>query len=256
MTDGVNHVQDGTYRFPHQKDARKDARKDVTPGRGQGLIFAALDEILLQPEAAPVVLPAIRQVIAAGIPLVWVTHKTLAEVMDFTAGVGQVMPCIVECGSALYWPATEGGLGLPIDPERVGDYWVMAYGGPYVQARAGLRVLANELHHSLLGYGDMTIDRLQKFTGCSAEATQRAKAREFSETFITPKAVTVEALTDAAEGLGFSIQYGERLSHLLSGGVSVAAAMERVRSLYAASDQQVPSAGLGRWPQDKSLLLA
>ena len=220
----------------------------------QPIIFAALEDWCWDPE--PPGLPAIRQV-AALTPLVWVTQRSGAEVIDFNTTVGKPLPFIAEGGSVLYLPQSSESF-MPADgdePEAMGDYWAIALAGPYVQARAGLRVLANELHHSLLGYGDMTIDRLQKFTGLSTAATQRAKARESSEPFLTPKAVTADALTAAAEDLGFSVIYGERVSYLLAEGVSLAGAiaqlLDRCQLDLGASSA---TAGLGRWPTDQSLL--
>ena len=222
------------------------------------IAFLALDD-LLQPEMQAAVLPVIRQV-AAHRTVMWVTQRSGAEVMAYNTAVGCAVPFIAEGGSVLYLPqGSEQFKLLPDDDADLSDgYWVVALAGAYVQARAGLRVLANELHHSLLGYGDMTIDRLQKFTGLSSEAAQRAKARESSEPFITPKAVEKNVLTKAAATLGFSVVYRERVSYLLAEGVSVSAAIAQARSRYPSGDDGQSQAilGIGRWPEDQSWLSA
>ena len=234
----------------------------------QPLLFAALDDGLQVPQ--PPALAAIRRVVAAQHPLVWVTQRSGAEIMAFNAAIEQPLPFIAEGGSVLYWPQrsatfispTGGELPDGTEADPVGDYWCVPLAGPYVQARAGLRVLANELHHSLLGYGDMTIERLQRSAGLSTTAAQQAKARESSEVFLTPKAVTAEALMAAAEDLGFSVVYGEKVSYLLAEGVSLAGAIAQllsychVESASESAGDPPKTMGIGRWPRDKALLAA
>ncbi|MEL6136437.1 MAG: haloacid dehalogenase [Cyanobacteria bacterium J06628_6] len=220
------------------------------------VFLTSLDDTLLTPTGRTAVKPAVAQLIAQQIPLILVTSKTQAEVAEWSADLGLVQPFIVENGSALYIPADAPFAEPP--GEREGDHYVVTYGGPYVQARAGLRVLANELHHSLLGYGDMTIERLQRFTGLSAQAAQRAKARAFSESFFTPKTVTADALEQAAESIGFRVVRGDRVSYLLSATVNCQTAIAQLLSLYQARSPQSPlvTVGLGSQPEDLEMLTA
>jgi len=224
----------------------------------QPVIFAALNDDLLFSTPPKPVLTALEQVTVGGAPFVWVTQRCGAEVMSFNTALGQPLPFIAEGGSVLYLPQ-QSLVWAPFDrdeAEAVGDYWAISLAGPYVQFRAGLRVLANELHHSLLGYGDITIERLQKMMGLSADAAQRAKARESSEPFLTPKAVTPAALSAAAEDLGFRVVCGERISYLLAEDVTLARAIARLLDCFQpGSAAEMPvTAGLGAWPRDQSLL--
>ncbi|MEO0869993.1 MAG: HAD hydrolase family protein, partial [Cyanobacteria bacterium J06642_11] len=153
----------------------------------QLIIFTDLDGTLLNGEtydyAATV--PVIQQLKALKIPVIPVTSKTRAEVATLRRDVGLTEPFITENGSGIFVEVNHNPFKAP-PGELEGDYYVVELGCPYVQARAALRVIANELQHSLLGFGDMTIQRLQKYTGLSAQDAQEAKAREFSEPFITP----------------------------------------------------------------------
>jgi len=72
--------------------------------------------------------------------------------------------------------------------------------------------------------------------GISEDAAHRAKAREFSEPFMTPKAVAPEVLVQAAEEIGFGIvlQSPEenRFSQLTGAGASVTEAVKQVITAY------------------------
>lgn len=224
----------------------------------QLIIFTDLDGTLLNGEtydyAATV--PIIQQLKALKIPVVPVTSKTRAEVATLRHDVGLTDPFVTENGSGIFVEVNHNPFAQP-PGEQDDSYYVVELGCPYVQARAGLRVIANELHHSLLGFGDMTINRLQKYTGLSAKDAQEAKAREFSEPFITPKAVTAEQLVEAVEAVGFKVVVGDRFSHLIGPDAGKGNAVKRLVELYQgllAADETIVTIGLGNSPNDLDML--
>ena len=199
----------------------------------QLIIFTDLDGTLLNSETYDyaVTVPIIQQLKDLKIPVVPVTSKTRAEVATLRQEVGLTDPFVTENGSGIFIEVNHNPFGKPLG-EQEGEFYVVALGCPYVQARAGLRVIANELRHSLLGFGDMTIKRLEKYTGLSAKDAQEAKAREFSEPFITPKAVTSEQMVEAVESLGFKVVVGDRFSHLIGPEAGKGNAVNQLVSLY------------------------
>lgn len=224
----------------------------------QLIIFTDLDGTLLNGEtydyAATV--PIIQQLKSLKIPVVPVTSKTRAEVSTLRQEVGLTDPFVTENGSGIFVEVNHNPFKEP-PGEQEDDYYVVDLGCPYVQARAGLRVIANELRHSLLGFGDMTIERLQKYTGLSAKDAQEAKAREFSEPFITPKAVTSEQIVEAVETIGFKVVVGDRFSHLIGPDAGKGNAVKRLVALYQSilpSDENIVTIGLGNSPNDLDML--
>ena len=147
-------------------------------------------------------------------------------------------PFIVESGSAIFTPVEHSPFEQPLG-DRDGDYFVEQLGCPYVQARAGLRVVANMISHPLKGFGDFTIPQLQRLAGLSEEAAHRAKAREFSELFMTPKAIEPSVLKQAAEEMGFGVIWRRaeesRFSELIGTGAGLTAAVAAVLSSYLSS---------------------
>ncbi len=224
----------------------------------QLIIFTDLDGTLLNGEtyeyAATV--PIIKQLKALQIPVIPVTSKTRAEVTTLRQDVGLTDPFITENGSGIFVEVNHNPFGKPLG-EQEDNYYVVELGCPYVQARAALRVIANELRHSLLGFGDMTIQRLQKYTGLSAQDAQEAKAREFSEPFITPKAVTAEQIVEAVESMGFNVVVGDRFSHLIGPDAGKGKAVKRLVELYQAvwpPEETIVTIGLGNSPNDLDML--
>lgn len=223
----------------------------------QIILFTDLDGILLNNEADNDITtrPLIQKLKALKIPIIPVTSKTRAEVVPLRQDMGLSDPFITENGGGIFIPKD-----APFDNppgELDGDYYVVALGCPYVQARAGLRVIANNLQHSLLGFGDLTIERLQKRTGLTATEAQQTKAREFSEPFITPKAVPAEQLTTAAEEMGFRVVVEDRFSHLLGPNASKATAIKQLVDLYQTllpAGENITTLGLGNSPTDLEML--
>ncbi len=184
--------------------------------------------------------PAIAQLQTLAIPVVVFTNRDRAELEPVRQQLGIVDPFIVESGSAVFTPIDHNPFSFNLGEEDLGeeedDYFVLTLGCPYVQARAGLRVLANMVSHPLKGFGDFTVQQLQRLTGLSETAAHQAKAREFSEPFMTPKAVDPAVLQQTAEEIGFEMVLRSpeenRFSELIGAGAGLDAAVQAVITAY------------------------
>ncbi len=178
---------------------------------------------------------AIANLNAKGIPIIAFTSCSRAEIEPIRAQLNWNDPFITESGSGIFTPVNHNPFEPPLG-ERDGDYFVQDLGCPYVQARAGLRVLANMISHPLKGFGDFTVPKLERFLDISEEAAHRAKDREFSEPFMTPKAVEAEALVKAAKEIGFKVVLRSaaesRFSELVGPGAGLGAAVRQVVAAY------------------------
>jgi mannosyl-3-phosphoglycerate phosphatase len=194
------------------------------PPMTSALIFLALD---LPQLANPAIQGAIATLQTQTTTVIIVTDQARAEIEPLYPH----LPLITENGGGIFIPMTH----CPFNPppgEPDGNYHVLELGCPYVQARAGLRVLANALHYSLLGYGDLTVERFQKMMQIDAKTAQQAKAREFSEAFDNPKAVAPEALQAAAAEIGFQVALRDQWSYLTSDQTSESQAIAQTIALY------------------------
>jgi mannosyl-3-phosphoglycerate phosphatase len=223
------------------------------------LVFTDLDGTLLNAETYDyqAALPTLAQLAQRQIPVIPVTSKTRQEVEQLRQAVGLKDPFVVENGSAIYMPRSHPPFPLP-EGEDEGDWRVLALGCNYVTARAGLKAIAQSLGRPLKGFGDWSVDQIVQLTGLSPEAAKQAKAREFSEPFMTPKNIALEALEQAVADLGFRVVLGDRFSHLIGAAAGKGEAVRQLVSLYQSLSPAEPvvTLGLGNSPNDLPMLEA
>lgn len=178
---------------------------------------------------------AIAQLQSQGTAVIVFTDCDRAELEPIRAQLGMASPFITESGSAIFTPVSHNPFE-PVLGEKDGDYHVEVLGCPYVQARAGLRVIANSISHPLKGFGDFTVDQLKRMAKVSEASAHRAKSREFSEPFMTPKAVETEILRAAAEEMGFGVvlrsEAEGRFSELIGAEAGLGKAAAQVVEAY------------------------
>lgn len=178
---------------------------------------------------------AIARLAEKGMPVILFGDGARAEVEPIRERLKITAPFIVEDGSAIFTPVERSPFEAPLG-EQDGNYYVYELGCPYVQARAGLRVLANAISHPLKGFGDFTVQQLERSLKVSEEEAHQAKAREFSEPFMTPKSVDLDELRQSAREMGFDavIRDAEesRFSLLRGAEASLTAAAKLVIAAY------------------------
>ncbi|MGF1516755.1 MAG: HAD-IIB family hydrolase [Nodosilinea sp.] len=224
------------------------------------IVFTDLDGTLLNGEtyAYQAALPTLAKLTERGIPVVPVTSKTRQEVAQLRHDVGLRDPFVVENGSAIYIPTNsptgQSRFALPPGDDADG-YRVLQLGCNYVTARAGLKAIAQDLGRPLKGFGDWSIDQVVQLTGLSPAEAKQAKAREFTEPFMTPKNVPADQLREAVEAMGFRVVIGDRFSHLIGAAAGKGNAVHQLVKLYQASSPgPVTTIGLGNSPNDLDML--
>ncbi len=203
---------------------------------------------------------AIAKLKAKDVPVIVVTECDRAELESIRQPLNWIDPFITESGSGIFTPVNHNPFAIALG-EQDGNYYVQELGCPYVQSRAALRVLANVISHPLKGFGDFTVPKLEQFMAVSEGAAHRAKAREFSEPFMTPKAVEANVLSAAAKEMGFDTilrnPAENRFSELVAAGVGLPAAIVQVIDAYQA---QMPAGetllvmGIAAHPKELGML--
>jgi mannosyl-3-phosphoglycerate phosphatase len=222
------------------------------------IVFTDLDGTLLNGEtyAYEAALPTLDRLRAQAIPVVPVTSKTRQEVAHLCQQAGLDGPFVVENGSAVYIPLAQPQFALPAG-EDIDGYRVLQLGCNYVTARAGLKAIAQDLGRPLKGFGDWSVEQIEQLTGLSAAAAKQAKAREFSEPFMTPKNIPADQLREAVEAMGFRVVIGDRFSHLIGAEAGKGLAVHQLVQLYRDQHpeaQTVITLGLGNSPNDLDML--
>ena len=140
------------------------------PG-GRTIVFTDLDGSLLDHHsyshagAAPV-LARIRE---EGIPLIIVTSKTRAEVVEIQREFGNADPFIVENGGAAYFPRSGPYRFLAAGEEAAG-YRRIGFGRSYGEIRDFLAAFKSEekKREIIKGFGDMELEDIMALTGLDA----------------------------------------------------------------------------------------
>ncbi len=220
------------------------------------LLFADLDGTFLEPrtfsfETSRQVLPRLR---AAGIPLIFSTSKTRAEVEPIHTALGLQAPFLVENGGAVFIP--RGTFPFePVNSERRGAYDVIPYGATYGSLVAHLDEIETEAGVALVCFHRMTAGEIAAETGLSLTAAAHAKMREFDVPFrlAEPDAAQWARVEEAILGKGLSCTRGARFFHLHM-GCDKGAAARALADLYRKSDGVVRTVGIGDGAADLPLL--
>ncbi len=221
------------------------------------LIFTDLDGTLLNSDdyRYEPAIPVIKQLQEQGIPVIPVTSKTRVEVEVLRQEIGLTDAFIVENGSAIFVPMSQTGLASP-ETEEWGNYHLMQLGCTYIEARQKLAEVATELDQTLRGFGDLTAAEIYQRTGLSSEDVKRAKTREFTEPFVTPKEFSTTQIEQAVQKVGFKVVVGDRFSHLIGPESGKGKAVQWLIQQYQNNQPlaSIKTIGLGNSPNDLAML--
>ncbi|MBE9030086.1 HAD-IIB family hydrolase [filamentous cyanobacterium LEGE 11480] len=222
------------------------------------ICFTDLDGTLLNHDdyRYDAAIPVIRQLQAAGVPVIPTTSKTRAEVMGLRSALGLNAPFIVENGSGIFLEPNDQRFRFTYYGE-VDGFKTMQLGVSYAEARAGLKAIAQLIGEPLSGFNDMTLAELQASTNLSFKDLQLACNREFSEPFLRPQ-TALDQLETIARRKRFKILVGNRFCHLLGAGASKGEAVNLIKQAWCEANPDrvgdVLTLGLGDSPNDISML--
>ncbi|MCC6862387.1 MAG: HAD-IIB family hydrolase [Bryobacterales bacterium] len=219
------------------------------------VIFTDLDGTLLDHNsystaAAEEALHLIRQ---QGIPLVFSTSKTRAEVELWRRKLGIEGPFIVENGGAIYIP--RGYFDFPLPKGRQsGGYRVIEYGDPYPELVATLEDAARWSGCRVLGFHSMSVAELCLRTRLPVAQAELAKQREYDEPFEVLDSGTYRLL-EAIEARGKRWTRGGRFYHI-TGKNDKATAVRQLSDLFRKAHGSVATIGIGDGWNDVPFLQA
>ncbi|NKB82135.1 MAG: HAD-IIB family hydrolase [Nitrospirales bacterium] len=218
------------------------------------IVFTDLDGSLLDPETYryDAATPALDQLAAQDVPLIFCTSKTRAEVEPLRIELGNTCPFIIENGGAVYIPE---GYFPQMPPNAVlrNAYHVLEFGVPYGKLREGLRVIEDKAGIRLKGFGDMNVEEVMAATGLSAVASSLAQQREYDEPFLLNDLSKLFELRHEAANQGLLIVQAGRFGHLV-GGTHKGQACRVLIELYQQHWGEVTTAAFGDSLNDLPML--
>jgi mannosyl-3-phosphoglycerate phosphatase len=201
------------------------------------VVFTDLDGTLLDRETYGFeeALPAVRNLLAAGVPLIPVTSKTRAETEWWRGRLGLRGPYVVENGGAALIPA---GTFPFATPEKI------EFGEPYAALREALAAASAASGCRVRGFGDMTVEEIARAAGLPAGQAALAARREYDEPFAVLDPGREERLVAEIEARGKRWTRGGRFHHILGGNDKGAAVVELL-ALYRRAFGSIWATGLG-----------
>lgn len=217
------------------------------------IVFTDLDGTLLhlQTYSSDAAQPALDTLKELGIPLIFCTSKTRAEVELWRERLGNTHPFVVENGGAVFVPKGYFGKRVRGAVSR-DDYEVIELGTPYSELVEDLRSASAESGCQVLGFHEMTVAEVSIRTLLPVHQAELAKCREYDEPFVILGQGTHNLLL-AIEKRGRRWTRGDRFYHI-TGGNDKAKAVRRLTELYRRTHGAIRTLGLGDGHNDITFL--
>lgn len=185
------------------------------------LVISDLDGTILDHwdySPAPM-MPLLEALEAAGIPVVFNTSKTAAELISLRQELNNRHPFIVENGSAIYLPRGYFPHSIARSVEsspQDGDYQHIVLGTPAADLRRWLKETRQQLALDLVTFSELTVRQVAALAALDEDAAAQARQREFSEVIVWKGSEAQRAVFwQAAEKAGWTLRQGGRFLHLL-----------------------------------------
>ncbi len=218
------------------------------------LLFTDLDATLLDSESYSwePARRAIDELRAEGIPWVFVTSKTRAEVEHWRHETGNTHPYIVENGAALIVP--DGYFPSLLPNSRAAEASeVVEWGTPYLKLVEALHRASEKSRCRVRGFYEMTAEQVSAETKLPLEQARLAKIRQFDEPFVHLDPDRVGRLVQAIHSEGLHCVSGSRFLHITGDndkGVATSALQRAYEEVYG----PVTTVGVGDSFNDVPLL--
>ncbi len=147
------------------------------------IFYTDLDGTLLDAKYSFIdALPALRDIKKKGIPLVFCTSKTRAEIEYYREEMDIEYPFISENGGAVFIPR---GYFRDVKFDKVsGEYGVIELGTGYEELRRVLAEVGNRVDCVIRGFGDLSVEELMDVAGLDRRSAELSMMREYDEPFI------------------------------------------------------------------------
>lgn len=196
-------------------------------------------------------LPALNDIRARNIPLIFCSSKTRAEIEALRRELGNHHPFVTENGGGIFIP--QEYFSAMADTEIHCGYRLIRIGTPYGEIRRNFVRLRDELGANVRGFADMTDEEVAELTGLTVPEAKLARERDFDEPFVFDGAPD-ERFLRAIEAAKLNWTEG-RLFHIM-GRHDKGRAVCLLKSLYEKSLGDVVSIGLGDSLNDLPMLQA
>jgi mannosyl-3-phosphoglycerate phosphatase len=221
------------------------------------VVFSDLDGTFLSPEdynPGPA-RGALKICQGEGIPVVFVSSKTRAEIEKLRQELGDSNPFISENGGAVFLPKTNWE--RPAGWLELDDYWCLALGESHPLLCSALKDAAGAAGARILGFSAMPVSQVAEMTGLPEKDAELARMREFDEPFVilNESKDVISRLQKEINARGFHYTRGGVFHHI-TGGCDKGKAVRRLMNLYRRANPGIRFAAVGDAANDLPMLRA
>jgi len=220
-------------------------------------VFTDLDGTLLHPlsYSYAAALESVRELQAAGIPIVFCSAKTMAEQQVYRKELDIKDPFIIENGAAIVVPKDYFHFSFSFS-RIIDDYCVIELAAPYKEVRNRLKELCEQREIQITCFGDLTTEEVSKVTGLNLMMAALAKQREYSETvMIEGNKKHVQSVLAAMKDAGLDYTFGGKF-YEVSLGSDKGKAAKLLIELFKLNFGNVYTIGIGDSLNDLEMLTA
>jgi mannosyl-3-phosphoglycerate phosphatase len=200
-------------------------------------------------------LTALRAARNRGIPVVFCSSKTRAEIEYLCKVIEVNIPYIVENGGAIFVP--EGYFPFAIEGAILREgYEVIEIGEPYLKLIAHLHSCSAEFPSlGIVGFSDMTVKEIAQECAMTFTEAQNAKDRQYSEPFriSNPEPEELQKFLKRINQLGLQFSAGGRYYHL-SGNSDKGISVKFLNELFFRANGPITTVGIGDSLNDLPML--
>jgi mannosyl-3-phosphoglycerate phosphatase len=221
----------------------------------QYIVFTDLDGTLVDHDtySYEAAMPAINMLKEKGIPLVFCTSKTRAEIEVYVDELNTGHPFISENGGAIFIPHDYFDVDY-VSSKSTEKYDIIELGTDYSLLRNVLLNIAASEDLSVTGFGDMTDVEVSKDTGLDLDSACLAKQREYDEAFkLDGDEKDAETLINKIQANGLNYTRGGRYWHII-GENDKGKAVNILTQIYRKQYGDIKTVGLGDSLNDYPML--
>ena len=220
------------------------------------VVFTDLDGTLLDEEtySAEVSLPALRELQANSISIIFCSSKTRAEQKVIRKALGVEDPFIVENGSAIIVPPNNINI-IGQHFEELDGTKILVLGAPFTEIRAALKQVVSRTGIAYQSFHDLSHEQITQITGLNLDAAKRAKNRVFSETIVTKFSLAEqEFFIRESELYNLHCTVGGRFLSVIGKGADKGKAVRSLATQFENQFSDVITIGIGDSPNDAPML--
>jgi mannosyl-3-phosphoglycerate phosphatase len=224
---------------------------------GKTIIYTDLDGTFLDEKNYSFIrsLPILRAARERGIPVVFCSSKTRAEIEHIRKATEVNDPFVVENGGAILVP--DGYFPFAIEGSASRDgYAVIEMGEPYSKLVELFRMFRADFPGlGVVGFSDLTIKEIAHECAMTLVEAQRAKDREYSEPFRFSGSVPDErrGFLQRIRQSGLRFSTGGRYYHL-HGNSDKGMSVKILNEMFFRAYGPITSVGIGDSPNDEPML--